>query len=973
MKKTVQGPSYFRRSIIKPTATLPFIISAALILLSAQVSTDAARSRSNAKRQLSLEQIDARMSLLQERVDSLKQVLSSLRQDSSNLFKESNRQTASLQKQRSSIQEALDKKKIMAGGFRTQYEKAKQDSSEIVARNKEQMTALHKEIVALESSILTMSNELDLLTKRSDRLSEPSTAADKKTKASLEAQIRRNDSLLTVRQEDFSSLSKRREKLRKDSIEAENKINAGRLEFRMQVAGIDSSIEAIDAEIAKAEKKLAANEEKKEKKAADLNKTIASLTGQKRGLSDRVNRAETEITQLTAEKKRIAQTADVAQKRHKQIRAPLEKALADAEEQLEVAKEEYSLLKALHDKLRLDSAISKTRDLLDKAIQAEAERKRGAKKEVENRENELNEHLKIIDSIKQNTPGLRQKEASFPAPTIAQKKGKVKDALDAAKKPVALAKEKHDKAKQDLKDFDVKNPPPADPTKKETAVIDKTIAAKKKEIIQMTEQLDSLDMALEQMQSSLDLLAKPVKGKPAKDDSEVLSKKKEKRSLVSERAKIVKDSSGNEKANAGSILRIKNSLASIGGKMIATQNEVTKLTSARDNAKKALADLKTKIKNAATSQKAEKEKIDSSIAAKQQSITLVSMKSEKLRQDSMTIAKREAQQLKNLDPPPSMFGQQLANAEKEVAQLQATSDSLNRIIQASQAQPAKQARKISLEITAVSRSLSAARREIEQLEKAKEAAFERLKNDKDKFESLVNATEQDIAQAISKRDQSRKDSIAASANVRQTSDKIKENIKEKETTIAALQKELARLDKDLVRAKEDSAAAGRKLAKCRADVAGKKSDLRRVVSEKKEFLTDTVAFKRKSRQELATATAAINQQNDLIQRKKAELARLKKLLDEIAARTGTTRGSGAVTVIEDKKAQKESAASSPPPTPRQIAQKRSEELYVMLGENRVGEAAKRFNQLNKFLKANLDPEAYDILKTTIEQMGGSVK
>jgi hypothetical protein len=43
----------------------------------------------------------------------------------------------------------------------------------------------------------------------------------------------------------------------------------------------------------------------------------------------------------------------------------------------------------------------------------------------------------------------------------------------------------------------------------------------------------------------------------------------------------------------------------------------------------------------------------------------------------------------------------------------------------------------------------------------------------------------------------------------------------------------------------------------------------------------------------------------------------------------------------------------------------------MLGENKVSEAVQRFNSQKEFLRKHLaSPEAFETLKTTVEQMSG---
>jgi chromosome segregation ATPase len=1027
----------------------PVFISIALALLCSLLTAPVtARPSWGKQRQLSLEEINDRILSLQSKVDSLIRLQSNLRQDSSRIKQESSQQSSAISRKKAEVDEALAKKKITAGGISSQYEKAKQDSAEIVSAIRGKMAELHKEIVKLESTIITMSNELEVLSQRRDQLDAPASAADQKTISRLQAQIARNDSLIKARQEAFPQLSAQREKFRKDSLSEENKLDGARQDFHQQLSLIDKTLSPIEAAIAQVEQKQALDKGENDKKITDMKASIAALIAQKKAITEKKAVVEAEITKLNSEKQRLIQSATTAQQRYKQLRAPFEKALADAEDALESALTEKKNLTAVRQKLRLDSSISKARDALDLAIQGEAERKRGAKKLVELREKALNELLNVLDGTLQNNPGIKQKEASFNAPSASQRSGMVADALVAADKQVSVATANRDKAKKNLTDFDAKNPPPADPAGPRMDTIDNLLSVRKKNAIQYTEQIDSIFMVSQDLQTSLSSQVKSLQGEIGKGDSVLQSKKREKTSLASKRAKIVKDSIQNETTNAGALTRIKTGLAGFGGKQIALQNEITALIAERDKAKKTLSATQEKARQAQLSQKTEKKKTDSLISAKQQDITLISMKSEKLRQDSISLTRKMAQQIQSLNPPPSSFGNQLAVLEKEVAVIQARSDSLKRALQVAEATPAEKSRAISTEIAAISRSITATENELAAMKKEKTAAFERLKKDEGKYDSLVRVTEQDLAAAIAKRDKARQDSAAAEIGVRQASQKLQNDVKELDNIVAAHQKELDALTLDAKKIKEDSvkiaekipsalqalsqpiknidvliaakekelaelnarrdrakqdsieerkrlysqlAAAYEEIVKNNAVVSKKKAEISLSQANKKKIQTDTTAYKQKAKQALVSATEEVQRQNALINTKKTDLARLQKELDEIASYvkdSGSEKGT--ITIIEPRPApaptfSPSSAATATPtqapvskgtstqaPTAAEIAQLQSEELYNMLADNKIYEAAKRFRQLQGFLKANLDSDAFQTLKVTIEQMGGSV-
>jgi chromosome segregation ATPase len=1020
--------------------TISFVL---LLLLAGAVPTVEA-GRSSRQGQLSLDEINSRLTSLQDKADSLAQVLTRLKQDSSRLKQESMQRSLSLTRQQSEIDEIIARKKGVVNGVRLQYEKARQDSIGILATSRERTAELHMEIVRIESSIITMSNELEVLSARRDQMNRPSSGAEVNALERLQAQIEKNDSIIKARQASLGDLSASRDKLRKDSVQEDSRRSASRLQFHDQIAAIDDDIARVNSTLAAAEQKQTLLKGDREKKIAETKANITALSAQKRGYADQIRRAEIEITALTSEKQRIEQSAGAAQKKHVQLRTPLARALEDAEAVLKRALAEKELIKVLREKLRLDSAISKGRDALDAAMQAEASRKKGAKKLVEQKETELNAHLNALDALIANNPGLRQTEAQFHAPTITQKTGKVSDALILADKPIAKATAERDRAKQALADFDKSNPPPPDPSNIRNLAIDSASTAKKKAIIQMTEQIDSITMATGEQQKTLESMTKSLTGGNGKGDSLTLAKKEEKASLTAKKTKLVRDSIQNETANGATISRIKTELSGIGSKQILAQNDVTKFTMERDKAKESLKTTQERANQTQTSQKAERQKTDSLIAAKQQTITLSSMKCEKLRLDSATLAKRDVQQVKSLSQPPSAFSAPLAVAEKELAGLQAQSDSIRKETVSVQARP-EEGKKLSIQMAAIARSINATQGEIETVKKDKEAAYKRLENDQGRYDSLVSAMEQNLAAAVTKRDKARQDSANAEATLRQTSQKLQSDVTEQDAVAGARQREMNEATAELSRAREDSVkisgknsselqtlsqairsvddlirakekeiadlktrrdnakkdsvaqhkrlnesivAAHNEIVKRSAIVAQKKTEATLADSDRKKMQADTSAYKQKAKLELTAAIAEIKRQDELIERKKNDLVRLQKERDEINARTSTSSRSGSTVVTDTKPASPTptfspsnapTAAVSQPgsevqaPTPIEIAQLRSEELYTMLGENKVNEAAKRFQQLQGFLKSNLDAEAFQTLKMTIEQMGGSIR
>jgi hypothetical protein len=92
-------------------------------------------------------------------------------------------------------------------------------------------------------------------------------------------------------------------------------------------------------------------------------------------------------------------------------------------------------------------------------------------------------------------------------------------------------------------------------------------------------------------------------------------------------------------------------------------------------------------------------------------------------------------------------------------------------------------------------------------------------------------------------------------------------------------------------------------------------------------------------------------QDKLIEEKKNELDRLARSQKKDLGMGGTSSP-----LVQDARA-------------KEIAQRRLEEIYVLLNNNAISTAVQRFRQLRPFLKAKLDPEAFQTLVMMLEQMG----
>jgi chromosome segregation ATPase len=758
-----------------------------------------------------LDEIISNINSLQYRLDSLNAVRTQMRQDSATAVADLVQRQSVQLKKAADLDDAIAKKKSMMAGVRSRYEKNQQDSAAIVAKSREQIANVHREIARLDATIAAMTAELSTLSGRREQVAVPA-GADEHAINQLQSQVARYDSTIRALRSDFANFSTRRNKLRQDSLQADARISSERSRYHLQMYPFDSLSTLCDIAVRQAEQKQASDQAAKEQKIGQIKGNYSLITGQKKGFEERIARNNADINTLSAERQRLAQSAGAAQTRYEQLRGPYDKALTDAINDLQRLTRDRPLLKTLRQKLSVDSAIAKTRDALDKAIQLAAENKRGGKKLVEQRENELDSLQALQNQIVSSTPGLRQKEAQIHGATISQKAALTDDAITAIEKKTAGATAQLDKARHELEAFDRKNPPVQNPSGQRIVQLDTMLAIKKKEVIQMTDWSDSLNMVLQEIQNTITSLTASAHTGSPKIDSLIKAKKDEKVALAGRRAKVQRDSIQNDAAAMEVINRIRNDCASMAGQLVRTQGDIDRSTAERDKTMQSLAAAQEKNRQANAAALAEKKKNDNLVAAKQQDITNLSLQSEKLRQDSVSFVRQQEQQVKTLSPALGSLAGMLSDYGRDINVLQAQSDTLKRLAGTGQGRINDEAHRVSLQINSVSRSIEDAQNSIAELTTQKKEAFTRLEGDKRYYDSLIGIAEHERDGMIAQRDRVRQDSIAAENDMQKSLQKVMSAIKEQDNVIAAKQKEVADASADLNRSRDDSGKVAESIA-----------------------------------------------------------------------------------------------------------------------------------------------------------------
>ena len=265
------------------TTMLYRVFLTSLISVTIAAAVPAARGALQPRqKRLSYDEINTRIASLQSRADSLAAVLEQLRQDSARSSQDMARQYSGLSRKQAETEDALAKKRSLAAAAKAQYEKARADSAAIIAKTRDQLIAIRKELQQTGASQAALNNELAQLENRQDRTGASPGGADNKIIVRMQAQAAQRDSTVRARQADIGNLGARRDKIRQDSLQAEAKRSAENSQFHQQVVRLDSVIAAYDAAISQSSRNRPVKNRKKNRRPFSSSKTSRSSQNRSR-------------------------------------------------------------------------------------------------------------------------------------------------------------------------------------------------------------------------------------------------------------------------------------------------------------------------------------------------------------------------------------------------------------------------------------------------------------------------------------------------------------------------------------------------------------------------------------------------------------------------------------------------------------------------------------------------------------------
>ena len=539
---------------------------------------------------VSPEEIDQRISAAEAEVIRLTARLEQIRQDSINAAADLQAKMSSYSVKNSPAESQLSLKNQELTALRSQRDKARQDSLAAAAKQSERAANAKKESARLEALVMSVSNQLNVLTTKRQTFPGAETGGESKAVNALQREIARADSAIKAKQNDIASFSKKRDQLRQDSLLQESE--AGEIRKRSQNDGrrLDSLILAMAQSMADGQGKQGKGRESAAALAQEQAR-LSDLTRQRAVVEAQIAKIKGEISGINAERDRLKASSGSSQKKLETARAPLASAIATAEEELQGRTADKEALTMLMEKVKLDSAIAKAKNNLDAAIEQRARGKRGAEKLVDQREGEVTTLMGQLDDVVRKQPKVAQYELQISGLTSTELKRKqVETMTGQANAEIAALSVRRDQAKQALEEFDKSHQSGASPSSQRIAQLDSSSQAREKSLTALLERGDSIAVQLTSSQHALEGLNAAVKAESAKADSGATQARKQKTELLVQRAQLRADSMKSESTAMVAMMKVKTEQAKLGAQYSVLDRETNNLIATKEKLKQAIVD-----------------------------------------------------------------------------------------------------------------------------------------------------------------------------------------------------------------------------------------------------------------------------------------------------------------------------------------------------------------------------------------------
>ena len=802
--------------------------------------------------------------------------------------------------------------------------KGREGASAAQAQEQARLSDLTRQKAVVDAQIARTKGEITAVNSERDRLKALSGSSQKKNEAArapLASALTSSEDELQVRMAEKDALTMLMEKVRLDSAiaKAKNNLDAAIEQRARGKRGAEKLVDQREGEVTTLMGQLD-DVVRKQPKVAQFKLQISGLTStelKRKQVETMTGQASAEIATLTARRDQAKQSLDDFDKSHPGSANPSSQRITQLDSSSSAKEKSITALLERSDSLAVQVTASQhTLEGLTSSVRSESAKADSGAAQARKQKTELIVQRAQLraDSMKNESTGM-----------------------------VAVMKIKTEQAKLNA----------------QYSMLDREIAT-------LSATKEKLKQAIVDAQSRDKLTKAANQQEHKKLDSLIDVKEQEVSSLSMQSEKASQEAQNASKETELALQKQIAALAVLGGQITAKTQEIASLNQQLDVARKA----KAAAEKAGTDKirAVEQDKLSTISGLESKKAEIATLKQQKEEIEKNAVRQREEQEraVKRLHDEQELeakraHDQQERAAKREFARYDSLVNAANQRIVTIEARREKARQDSinaeSLKTEAIGRSVLALR----------------------KHDSLNTARQQQLAELTDQLEKAKQDSITKSSV---QAGSVSNATKSVDSLIAIKEKEMADLRQQREKARQEGLEEQRKQAAVllgahqdinshRTLLLQKKAEVAISQNERRRLQQDSVAATSRGQAAAQLAAAEIAQDNTLIEKKKTEIASLQTQRDDAAAKASAL---GAVPPPAIAPAPVTAPVTSTAALgPADAAQKQMEEIYMLIGGNKIEDAINRFKEQKANLVKYVNPEAFKVLKSTIDQLTESVK
>jgi chromosome segregation ATPase len=961
-----------------------------------------------------IRQIDGRLRDLQSELSTLELQSAQTGQDSAAIVSASSGQLNLIQSKIAQVDNAIAAKKNEIAEAKAQRMDLSRDSLAKVTEFNNQKTDLKEKIRQMEQAVSVATNELNALNQRKAQMAMYAQQTSDPSLSGIQKEKSRYDSVVVVKQELLNGLHVQLQQLENDSAVQAGSLKALRARNEQGLQQNNNEIAAADSRAASAKSTLDQSKSRLAEKKGAIGGVVQQLMSRKATLASSVTQSQSRINGYENELSKLRASAGALQQKYESGRAPLVAQLNEATQTLATREQQKQIWTQINEKHAIDSLINLARDELDKTIQDAATGKRGAKKLIDTKENDLNALLGQQDTYLK-IPGLKQMEAQLTSLTPSQKRARIEQVLGNITADLSKQQTAKMRAEQALAAYDANNPISSDPSLRRMRSLDTLLAAEQQKKVSLTTAIDSADYLVKIYKDSIAALDAASYNEISAYDSEYRNAVTQKNTLIAQRDQQVRSQNDEYSASSSSIAGIIDRMNGVRQKIWTVEQEIQNAQSRSADAQQRLAASQQKFEQGRMVASNEAAVMGKTITEKELSIKGLTDNAQLLRAQQGGLESNNQNEISLVTNAIAAKNQQINSKNAELQQLNNQRNSLkfeydnevnkqqsslaslrtassgnisrrntlNSEIASLQSRRATQQALIQNQVTILSSNINRANTDIQNanaaynaalqdsvnFESTRDGAFATVKRSVARQDSVINALRMEMAAVSTAYEKGRADSIAAvSKKASSVAPQIKK-IRQLDSLILLKEQELNTLKSKRMQAVQDSItqaqASDDALLRTTGELRKKQERMSALEiqyamqeKEKKRIESDATQKGEQFKSTRQLYSSKINSQMMKLEESQGKLAKLTADLQGAQAALAAADGRAVAQPVANNMADKKTIKNG------KDAQLIIEKIYTLMGENRMGEAKKLFDSNVVQLKKYASPDAVKMLESS---------